>query len=142
MIEQIRRERCKKVHTVDARGTPNGFLVELFLEDGKTLLYLTGSYPKAFKGYHLHTVRSSHYVCLKGVMKITVVEGRAKVEHTLSAESPERLFIPTNVWIGLENIGEEEAWLVNFPSPPYDPQLRNEQQEKTREDMEAQLHGT
>lgn len=139
MIEQIRRERCKSVTTVDTKGAPNGSLVELFKDGAKTLLYLTATHPTAFKGYHLHTVRSSHYVVLKGTMKITVVEGTRKVEHTLSAENPERLFVPTNVWIGLQNIGDDEAWLVNFPSPPYDPQLKDEQQEKTPEEIAKQL---
>ncbi|MDP3685876.1 MAG: WxcM-like domain-containing protein [bacterium] len=141
MLEQIRREPCKKVATADAHGEPNGFLVELYKDGPKTLLYLTAAYPKAFKGYHLHTVRASHYVCLKGTMKITVVEGTRKVEHILDGQQPERLLLPTNVWIGLENIGEEEAWLINFPNPPYDPDLKGEQQDKTPDEIERQLRG-
>ncbi|TSC62119.1 MAG: dTDP-4-dehydrorhamnose 3,5-epimerase [Parcubacteria group bacterium Gr01-1014_106] len=139
MLEQIRREPCKKVTTKDSEGNPNGFLVELFKDGENTVAYLTAAYPKAFKGYHLHTVRSSHYVCLKGMMKITVVEGGKRVEHVLRAENPERLFLPTHVWIGLENIGDEEAWLMNLPNPPYDPSLKGEQQDRAREDVERSL---
>jgi len=139
MLEQIRREPCKKVTTADNQGTPNGFLIELYKDSGKTLVYLSAAYPKAFKGYHLHTVRQSHYVCLKGTMKVTIVEGKKKVEHILGADRLERLLIPTNVWIGLENIGEEEAWLLNFPNPPYDPALSGEQQERTRADVEQRV---
>lgn len=139
MLEQIRREPCKKVTTADAYGEPNGFLVELYKDGLKTPLYLTAAYPRAFKGYHLHTVRASHYVCLKGTMKITVVEGTRKVEHVLDGEQPERLYLPTDVWIGLENVGDEEAWLINFPEPAYDPSLMDEQQDKTPEDIERQL---
>lgn len=136
MLEQIRREPCKKVTTVDNdNGKPNGFLVELFKDDEKTVAYLTTTYPKAFKGYHLHTVRSSHYVCVKGKIKVTVAEGLKKVEHILSGDTLERLFLPTNVWIGLENIGDDEAWLINMPNPPYDPNLKGEQQERTRADV-------
>lgn len=139
MIEQVRKERCTRVSTVDAAGQSNGFLVELYKEGPKTTLYLTGAFPRAFKGYHLHTMRSSHYVCLRGKMNITVVEGNTKVEHILDATAPERLFLPTNVWIGLENIGDEEAWLINFPDPAYDPVLKGEQQEKTPAEIAAQL---
>lgn len=141
MLERICRETCKKVTTVDSRGAPNGFLVELYTESEKTLVYLTAAYPKAFKGFHLHTVRSSRYVCLKGRMKITVVEGQSKVEHILDGSAPERLSLPPDVWIGLENVGDEEAWLVNFPDPPYDPSLQGEQQEKSPADIRTQLHG-
>lgn len=142
MLEQIRREPCKKVTTADSKGSPNGFLVELYTEGRKTTLYLTAAYPKGFKGYHLHTARSSHLVCIRGKMKITVVEGVRKVEHILDGEQPERLFVPTGVWIGYENVGDEEGWMINFPSPAYDPTLTGEQLEKTPEEIHEQLRGT
>ncbi|TSC73191.1 MAG: dTDP-4-dehydrorhamnose 3,5-epimerase [Parcubacteria group bacterium Gr01-1014_38] len=139
MRERIRREPCKKVTTADHQGKPNGFLLELYKDGGKTVVYLSAASPKAFKGYHLHTVRQSHYVCLKGTMKVTVIEGKKKVEHILSGDRPERLLLPTNVWIGLENIGEEEAWLLNLPNPPYDPDVKSEQHERTRADVEQSV---
>jgi len=139
MLERVRREPCKKVATLDAAGRPNGYLIELYVDGRRTVAYLTAALPKAFKGFHLHTVRASEYVCLKGTMKITVVEGRQKAEYVLQASPPERLFLPPQVWIGLENIGEEEAWLVNRPHPPYDPDLKDEQQEKTPAEILAQV---
>ena len=45
-------------------------------------------------------------------------------EHILDAANPTRLFIPIDVATGLENIGDEEGWLINYPDPPYDPALR------------------
>lgn len=141
MLERLRREPCKKVITVDSSGAPNGFLIELYKDGAKTTLYLTAAFPKAFKGFHFHVIRSSYYVCVRGKMKITVVEGQKKVEHILDGSVPERLYLPPSVWIGLENIGDEEAWLVNFPDPPYDPALRSEQQEKTPAEIQQQLRG-
>lgn len=137
-LTAVRKEPCKRVETHDSFGSPNGFLVELYKDGPKTTLYLTAAFPKAFKGYHLHAVRSSHLVCVKGRMKITIVDGTEKVEHVLEGSRPERLFIPTNVWIGYENVGDGEAWMLNFPSPPYDPSLKGEQLEKTREEIAAQ----
>lgn len=139
MLEQIRKEPCKKVQTFDAQKHPNGFLLELYKDGPKTTLYLTAATPGAQKGYHLHTRRSSHLVCVRGQMKVTVVEGRQNVVHVLDARTPERLFVPTNVWILYENVGEEEGWMINFPSPPYDPDLVGEQQEKTPGEIAAQL---
>lgn len=124
---------------MDSAGIPNGFLVELYTDGPKTTVYLTAAFKGAFKGYHLHTVRSSHLVCLKGTMKVTVVDGTEHVEHILHGASPERLLIPTGVWIGYENVGNDEAWMVNFPEPAYDPALKGEQIEKTRADIADQL---
>lgn len=132
MSENVRREPCKKVTTYAAGSPePNGYLVELYKDGDKTTMYLTVTLPKAFKGYHLHRLRESHYVCLRGRVKVTVVEGTRKDEYILDADTPERLLLPTNVFIGLENVGEGEAWLLNFPHPPYDPSLKDEQIDKT-----------
>lgn len=141
-IEEIKKEPCKKVMTY-ATGTkdPNGHLIELYKDGEKTVAYLTVALPGAFKGYHLHSVRRSHYVCLRGRVKITVVEGKEKVEHILDAEKPERLLLPTNVYIGIENIGTEEVWMINYPDPAYDPALKGEQQDKTPEEIDKQLAG-
>ncbi|MFA5987909.1 MAG: WxcM-like domain-containing protein [Candidatus Paceibacterota bacterium] len=140
MIEQIQKETCKKVTTY-AGGTeePNGHLVELYKDGDKTVVYLTVALPGAFKGFHLHNERQSHYVCLRGKAKITVVEGKQKVEHILDASVPERLLLPTKVYIGIENIGTEEVWLINFPHPSYDPTLKGEQEDKTPAEIEEQL---
>ena len=58
-------------------------------------------------------------------------------EHLLDATSPARLFIPKDVATGLENIGDEEGWLVNYPDPAYDPALKDEQVEYTQAELEA-----
>jgi dTDP-4-dehydrorhamnose 3,5-epimerase-like enzyme len=119
--------------------------VELFKDGEKTVAYLTAAAPGAFKGYHLHRVRAARYVCVKGRMRIILYlpgdeDGGPRwkrEEHILDASEPTRLFIPKNVATGLENIGDEEAWLVNYPDPPYDPSLKDEQVEYTLEDLEA-----
>lgn len=142
MIENVQKEACKKVPTY-AVGTKqeNGYLIELFTEGDQTVVYLTATFPKSFKGYHLHQVRRGRMICLRGRLKFTIVEGQKKIEHILDAAMPERLTLPTNVYIGIENIGDEEAWLVNFPDPPYDPSLKDEQLEKTPAAIEEQLKG-
>ena len=132
-------EPAKKVTTYDHSHNENGFLIELFksYDRTKTEVYLTAATPGAFKGYHLHRVRAARYVCVKGKMKITLyVPGTMeKEEHILEAGDPKRLFIPKDVATGLENIGDEEAWLVNYPDPAYDPELKDEQVEYTEEEL-------
>ena len=142
-INKLTIEPAKKIKTYDHQGTENGWLMELFKdkETGqKTEAYLTAALPGAFKGYHLHRVRAARYVCLKGRMKIICYEQNGgkwtSSEFLLSADNPQRLFIPKNVATGLENIGTEEAWLINYPDPAYDPSLKDEQVEYTKEELE------
>lgn len=138
-ISEIKPQPRKKVITYDViTREPNGHLIELYKNDKKTVCYLTAAKPGAFKGYHLHTIRESDYVCLRGKMKITVVSPDKKTKKiiTLDATKPERLLLPTNVYIGLENIGNDEAWLVNFPHPAFDPDLTGEQIDKSRLEIE------
>lgn len=138
-------EEAKKVQTRDNEGNENGFLIELFKdkETGqKTEVYLTAAAPGAFKGYHLHKIRAARYVALKGVMKITLYkpgEPNSKEEYILDSATPTRLFIPKDIATGLENIGDEEAWLINYPDPAYDPSLTDEQVEYTEKEL---LQGT
>lgn len=136
MIGRI--EEAKKVTTFDLNKNPNGFLMELYKDGEKTTAYLTTVKPGMFKGYHLHRVRAARYVILKGKMTITLFkpETQEKEDYVLDAENPKRLFIPKDIATGLLNTGSEEAWLINYPNPPYDPSLKDEQVEYTLEELE------
>ena len=144
MIGEVGTEVAKRVTTRDANGNENGFLIEMFKEGDKTVVYLSAALPGAFKGYHLHRVRAARYVCLKGRMRIVLYVPQTdggtttwvREEHILDASEPGRLFIPKNVATGLENIGDEVGWLVNYPDPPYDPALKDEQVEYTQDELE------
>ncbi len=146
VIDEVLLEPAKRVTTYDHAGAENGWLLELYKDASKTTAYLTAASPGAFKGYHLHRVRAARYVCVRGRMRIILyVMQRDAVgavrwvreEHLLDADSPTRLFIPKDVATGLENIGDEEGWLVNYPDPAYDPALKDEQVEYTQAELEA-----
>ena len=139
----VRTESAKKVTTFDHSGQENGYLLELFkdkISGNETEAYLTVAKPGSFKGYHLHVVRAARYVCLRGKVKVITYEnenGRwVRTETVLDSQEPTRMFIPKDIATGLENIGEDEAWLVNYPDPAYDPGLKDEQVEYTQEELE------
>jgi len=136
MIEGVKLEKAKQVRTVDLEGKGNGFLTELFKEGGKTVVYLSALKVGAFKGFHLHRVRKARYMCVKGKLKIILYKDRKSEEYVLDSAEPSRLFIPDNVATGLLNIGDEEAWLINYPDPAYDPNMKDEQVEYTKEELE------
>jgi len=137
MITRTNTEHVKKVPTIDLTGKENGFLIELFKDGDKTVAYLTCAKPGAFKGYHLHKVRAARYICIKGKMKIILYVNKKREEYILSADEPKRLFIPSNIPTGLENIGSEDAWLINYPDPPYDPNLKGEQVDFTQKELDS-----
>ena len=137
MIDEVAIAPAKKVTTYDHAGHENGWLVELYKDGDKTTAYLTAAAPGAFKGYHLHRIRAARYVCVRGRMKIILYVNGERQEHVLDGASPQRLFIPPNVATGLQNIGDGEAWLVNYPDPPYDPSLKDEQVEYSEAELEA-----
>lgn len=128
-------ESAKRVLTFDYNRNENGFLTELFKDGEKTLCYLTTLKPSCFKGYHLHRVRAARYICIKGRIKIILYKNKVREEYILDAKNPQRLFISANIATGLENMGDEEAWLINYPDPAYDPELTNEQVEYTEEEL-------
>lgn len=117
----------KIVKTFDSDSEENGWLMELYKKGDKTLVYLTALKEGAFKGYHYHKVRASHYVCIKGSVKVEWKDTRRRRSRILTVG--DSLSLPKRVPIGLENIGQGEAWLVNFPKPAYDPNLKGEQVE-------------
>ena len=140
MINKVKEEKFRKVATFDyTTKKENGFLIEMFKgKNGKTTeAYLSCAKPGGFKGYHLHKVRAARYVCLKGKMKIILYVKGKKEEHILTPENQVRLYIPPNIPTALVNIGNEDGWLVNYPDPAYDPDLKNEQVDLTQEELDS-----
>ncbi len=133
MITQVYKSSAKKVTTYDLEGKENGFLMELFKDGNKTVAYLSAALPRAFKGYHLHKIRAARYVCLKGIMTIILFINEKFERHILKVG--DSLTIPKNVPTGLLNEGSEEGWLINYPDPPYDPSLKDEQVDYTDEEL-------
>ncbi len=129
-------EEVKKVKTYTPEGKENGSLMELYKNGLKTVAYLTTIIPGGFKGYHLHRVRAARYMCIRGKAKIIVYKNKIREEYVLDANNPKRMFIPNNIATGLQNIATEDVWLINYPDPPYDPNLKDEQVEYTQEELE------
>ncbi|MBP6993673.1 WxcM-like domain-containing protein [Candidatus Woesebacteria bacterium] len=137
MITSVKTEIAKKVGTYDLSKVENGFLIEMFKNEDKTEVYMSCAKPGAFKGYHLHRVRAARYICVKGKMKIILYVDGKREEHILTEENLTRLYIPPNIPTGLQNIGDTDGWLVNYPDPAYDPSLKDEQVDFTQEELDS-----
>ena len=125
----------KVIPTKDPEGKVNGWLMELQKDGDKTTAYITAVIPGGFKGYHLHRIRVANYVCLRGEVDIVTFHwNNGWEEKRTTLRFGQELTIPVNVPTGLFNLGDEDAWIANFPSPPYDP-LVQEQVEYTLHDL-------
>lgn len=136
-------DRVKQVVTTDASGKKNGGLMELYKDGNKTLVYLTKIRVDAFKGYHLHRERVARYVCIRGEVDIILWNYTGDKRWQMSTyglKVGDSLYIPAHVATGLSNTGDEEAWIVNYPSPAYDPEAKDEQVEYTLAELEGGVY--
>lgn len=128
---------AKQVITYSSGFLTNGELMELKKDGEHTVAYLTTVKPYCFKGFHLHKIRASNYVCVEGTAKVILFKPGVlePKEYTLSTGNT--LHIPTGIAVGIYNMYSQTVKLINFPEPYYDPGLIDEQVEYTRDELEA-----
>lgn len=140
IIGEVKEGQMKRVATYGQNGKENGFLMELLKEGRGTKAYLTSVFPGSFKGYHLHRVRETNYVAVRGKMHVVLYtrqdQSWRRAEYVLDSARGDTLHIPVNVATGFESATDEEAWMINFPEPAYDPELKDEQVEYSENEIQ------
>ena len=115
------------IPTKDQQGNPNGYLHLLWNANEQPdmrpdQVYLTVIAPGCCKGPHLHYKRRGWFHVIKGEVAV-------RVETRLADPYIDKRLVCRGDWISvpagygccLYNIGQGEAWVVNMPSPAYDP---------------------
>lgn len=120
---------CKKVVTKDPKSKePNGFLVEIvsardcWTEHLKGQVYMTTVLPRVFKGFHIHQKKIDHFTCVRGDVLVVTYEDGEYREYPSGEKGFCTVKIPPRVPHGLYNLGTEEAYVINYCYPPYDPE--------------------
>lgn len=118
----------KKFITKDVDGKSNGFLVPIYnIHDGFFLagkepqqVYLTVIGPRQIKGPHLHFIRTGCFTCIKGNARF-VLKTDDGYQQIYSGEDHEyrTVIVPTGVAAALQNIGDDEAFVLNMPNPAW-----------------------
>lgn len=131
----IRTKSNKKIITKSELGKENGFLIpiynvnERFHENDKEpkQVYLTVVKKGTIKGPHLHVVRTGFFTCIKGNIKI-IIKHNEVYKIFYSGEDHEYLsiIIPTGVPAVIQNIGDDDAYVLNMPSPAWTPKMNDE----------------
>jgi len=129
----VRSELIDGVQVEHLRPIPDerGRLMELLSSDsphftGFVHCYVTTAYPGVTKAWHLHRVQIDTMVCIHGMVKLVLYDGRDGSptqgwvnELFMGVHAPMRVQIPCGVFHGFKTIGPEEALVLNFPSEPY-----------------------
>lgn len=124
-----------KFITKDSSNVPNGYLVPIYnIHDGffppgkePQQVYMTVIAPGQIKGPHLHFIRTGCFTCIKGnarfVLKTT--DGY-QVVYSGEAHEYRTVIVPTGVPAALQNIGDDEALVLNMPQPAWTPDMNDE----------------
>lgn len=131
MIDGVMIKRLKVIP--DERGR----LVEclrcdddLFIQFGQ--FYVTTTYPGIVKGWHLHDAQCDNIVCVKGMIKLVLFDGRdgrggapasptaGQIDEFFLGEyNPMLVRVPAGIWHGWKCTGLDEAYIVNAPTEVY-----------------------
>ena len=108
-----------------------GLLMEMMRDDDEFFqkfgqAYLTVAYPGVVKGWHYHKKQTDHFVCVNGMLKVVLYDGRENSpskglvnEFFLGEQNPMLLVIPPLVLHGMKGIGARPGYLINIPTEPY-----------------------
>lgn len=109
-----------------------GHLMEMLRSDDEIFekfgqAYVTTTYPGVIKGWHMHRKQSDNVVCVRGMIKLALYDGREGsaslgevTEVFLGEHRPVLVHIPMGVYHGWKCISEHEAYIVNMPTELYD----------------------
>jgi hypothetical protein len=132
---KIKQKINKKFLTKSNYGIVNGYLVpiynihEQFFPKGEEpqQVYMTAISSKEIKGPHLHFIRTGCFTCIKGNARF-VLKTENGYEIVYSGENYEykSVIVPKGVPAALQNLGEEEALILNMPQPAWTPEMNDE----------------
>jgi len=133
MIDGVKTKKLKVIP--DERGR----LMEILRKDDDLFLgfgqaYMTTTYPGVVKAWHMHLKQTDNVVCLQGMLKLVLYDGRkgSKTfgeleQHYIGVHNPLLVQIPSGVYHGWMCVSSEEAVVVNLPTLPYNHKEPDEQ---------------
>jgi len=125
MIEGVKIKKLKVIP--DERGR----LMEMLRSDDEVFekfgqVYLTTTLPGAVKAWHYHKTQNDNFVCVKGMAKVVLFDGRkgSKTkgdinEFFIGEHNQVLLRIPRMVFHGFKCISEHECFIINCPTEKY-----------------------
>ncbi len=132
--DKIKFSKLEKHITKDIRdGHVNGFLIPAWRDWDTTItvppemVYITSINPGERKGPHLHIIRHSHFVCIKGHVVFIIKEKSGKYLEIESSEvNPILIEIPKGFSSAHINLSSEPSTILALVNPSWKPDTRDE----------------
>ncbi len=108
-----------------------GHLMEILRRDDPIFekfgqVYMTTTYPGVIKAWHYHKKQDDNAAVIKGMLKLVLFDDREGSptrgevnEFFIGEHNPILVHIPKGVYHGWKCIGQEEAYVVNCVTEPY-----------------------
>tara|TARA_B110000438_G_scaffold280431_1_gene305706 strand:- start:978 stop:1436 length:459 start_codon:yes stop_codon:yes gene_type:complete len=131
---KIRTYKLEKHQTKDIKDNHvNGWLIPVWRDWDKTIsvqpemVYITSVNPRERKGPHLHIIRHSYYVCIKGKVVFIIKEDSGNyLEIESSEENPVLVEIPKNSSSAHINLSDEPSLIMALVNPSWKPDNKDE----------------
>lgn len=132
---ELRTQTHMRFDTRNSQGLITGYLVPIYnVHDGffapgrePRQVYLTVVAPRAEKGPHLHFIRTGCFTCIKGNVRIVVkIDGVYREYYSGEKHQYSSVEIPVGVPALVQNLGDEEAFVLNMPNPAWTPDMNDE----------------
>lgn len=127
----IKTKNNPKIKTTSNNGQENGFLIpiinvhENFVQPDQwpKQVYCTVAKSGEVKGPHLHKKRWGLFTCIKGNVKIVIKVDNEYIERfTGEDHNFATIQVPAGIPSALINIGSDDAYILNMPSPSWHPE--------------------
>lgn len=132
---EIKIKEAAAIPTYDQDGASTGSLIPIYnvndnfcdVNKQPQQAYITIVSPGRIKGPHLHYLRTGFFTCVKGNARF-IVKTANEYQQVLSGEKHgyRSVIIPAGVPAAIQNIGDDEAYILNLPSPAWTPDQNDE----------------
>lgn len=132
---QVKTKQNPVFITKNHEQKENGFLIPIYnIHEGfypegvqPQQTYLTVISPKEIKGPHLHFIRTGCFTCIKGNVRFVLkVNNEYKTFYSGDKHSFLSVLVPTGVPAALQNLENEDAYILNMPYPAWTPNMNDE----------------
>jgi len=132
-IYSIKLEKYESKNIVDKYV--NGSLTVIWkdwdnkIKNQPKMVYVTSVNPREIKGPHIHTKRTSHFVCIHGKIVFVIKDKQGKyIEFVTDAEEPKLICVPKNIasaHMNLSNNVSHVLTLADIAWRPNDQEMKD-----------------
>ena len=131
------------IKSLKSYGDVRGYLTELFRSDELPEGFLPGmgyisvTHPGISRGPHEHVHQTDLFAFVDGEYELRLWENRDgfepwEIRITVGVGNPSAVIVPPGVVHGYKNVGDQDAYVLNFPDKLYGGQNRSEPVDEIR----------